>query len=398
MNLHEYQGKNILSSYGLQVQSGLLIDNDYNIEQIKHDLNKIDQGNPWVIKAQIHAGGRGKVGGILFADNFEDLFNNIKQLLNSRLVTSQTSSEGDVVNKVLICQDAYHGLACYKEYYFSIFFDTSTSSIILMYSNNGGSDIEYISKKYPESIFQEEINILIGIQEFQIRKIAFNININLDNVNKLANFLKLLYLSFIRSDSVLLEINPLLYANYKDFIIIDTKMTIDDNAIIRHKKYLDIRECEENIKVESRATGIGLSFIKLHGNVGCVVNGAGLAMATMDLIKSIGYYPANFLDIKGTANFKSIKSAFNLILEDRNVKLILVNIYAGIVRCDIIANAIIEFYKDVKNTKFLTIPVILRLRGTNYDQAIQIINEYTMKHIHLVTYIDEVLHKIKILL
>lgn len=400
MNLYEYQGKKILSSYGLKIQKGILIDNIDEAVKSAIKLYEVNKINSWVIKSQIKSGGRGKAGGIIIVNKLDDIFNSVKKLLGKKLVTNQTNQSGELVRKIFICEDVYYNIKNYKELYFSIFFDSFTSKIFIIYSIYGGMDIEHVSIKYPKSIFKEEINILLGIQEFQIRKIFFNLNIDINFFDNFKNFVKSLYTAFINSDALLLEINPLLHIIKHDgFIIVDTKMIIDDNSFFRHAEYVNMNILNTDNDIENDATKYGLNFISMKGDIGCVVNGAGLAMATMDLIKSEGLSPANFLDIGGTADVDRIKTACDIILRNKFIKLLFFNIYAGIVRCDIIVQGIIKFYQDNfdrKDVNFFNIPIVLRLKGTNYNKAINMIKKSTnISNIYLASSLENSLTIIK---
>lgn len=366
MNLYEYQGKEILKSFGGNVQRGFVTSNAQESIYIAKKLSKETGTKLWVIKAQIHAGGRGKSGGIKLAKSLEEVKIKSSEMLGMKLITPQTGKDGKIVRKIMIAEDVY--LSEYsniKEYYISVIFDRESGKDIIMYSNEGGVDIEYISKNYPKKINIEFIDPIIGIQKFQIRKIAFNLNIEIKYFKEFINFINCLYISYKKSDALLFEINPLLKTSNNNFIAVDTKVIIDDNALFRHNY-----DCKEEESIEEEAISFGLKFIKLDGNVACMVNGAGLAMATMDMIKLSGGNPANFLDIGGTANVESVENGLNIILKDINVKVILVNIFGGIVRCEIVAKGIVNSYLDKKNLP----PIIIRLQGTNFESAKEILN------------------------
>lgn len=395
MNLHEYQGKKILSNYNIKIQRGFLLKNKNEHQKTITKLIKLTKTKYVILKAQIHAGGRAKAGGVIVVKNIKHVFSYINKLFGTYLVTNQTSLSGKKVRKILICEDVYYGLSKneYQEYYFSILFERSTSSIVLIYSKYGGIDIEKISRN---KIYKEKIDFFLGIQDFQIRKIAYNINIcNEIDFFYLKKFIKSIYKCYIHSDAILLEINPLLKIHGKDFIVVDIKIIIDDNSLFRHKNFLSMIDFKEENLLETKAKKYGLNFIKLNGDVACIVNGAGLAMATMDMIKELGFNPANFLDIGGSADSKKIKTAFKIISTDVYVKIILVNIFAGIVRCDRVVDGIIKWHHS---KSFRNIPIILRLNGTNYIKAINTIKHQNIKNIFILSELNNIKNIIKKLL
>lgn len=366
MNLYEYQGKEILKSFGGNVQRGFVISNAQESIDIAKKLSKETGTKLWVIKAQIHAGGRGKSGGIKLAKSLEEVKIKSSEMLGMKLITPQTGKNGKIVRKIMIAEDVYLSeYSSIKEYYISVIFDRESGNDIIMYSNEGGVDIEYISKNYPKKINIEFIDPIIGIQKFQFRKIAFKLNIEIKYFKEFINFINCLYISYKKSDALLFEINPLLKTSNNKFIAVDTKVIIDDNALFRHNY-----DCKEEESIEEEAIRFGLKFIKLDGNVACMVNGAGLAMATMDMIKLSGGNPANFLDIGGAANIESVEKGLNIILKDITIKVILINIFGGIVRCEIVAQGIVNAYLNKNNLP----PIIIRLQGTNFEYAKQILN------------------------
>ena len=378
MNLHEYQGKNILAEHGVNIQRGYVVSDKKDTMKIADQLVE-ETGTKWfVVKAQIHAGGRGKGGGVKLAKNSMELENIVSNILGMHLITPQTSKEGKLVNKVLITEDVYYpGETEPEEFYISILLNRKTGKNMIMYSTQGGMDIESVAEKTPELIFYEDIDPLLGILPFQSRKIAFNLGLSGKAYKEMIKFITLLYKSYVSSDSSLFEINPVLKTSDEKIMAVDAKVTLDDNALFRHKNYESWRDLKEENPVEIEAREVGLNYVDLDGNVGCMVNGAGLAMATMDLIKQSGGEPANFLDVGGTADAERVETAFRLILKDENVKAILVNIFGGIVRCDRVANGIVAAYKNMGNT--INIPIIVRLQGTNSEIAKDIIDNCGFK-------------------
>ena len=378
MNLHEYQGKEILAQHGVNVQRGVVLDDLNEIENVSKKLVE-ETGTDWfVVKAQIHAGGRGKGGGVKIAKSKDDLKDVVSSILGMNLITPQTSKEGKLVRKVLIAEDVYYpGESETEEFYVSILLNRKTGKNMIMYSTEGGVDIESVAEKTPELIFYEDIDPLLGIVPFQARKIAFNLGLSGKSFKEMVKFISLLYKSYVSSDSSLFEINPVLKTSDNKIMAVDAKVTLDDNALFRHNDYSKWRDLKEENPVEVEARELGLNYVDLDGNVGCMVNGAGLAMATMDLIKQSGGEPANFLDVGGTADSERVETAFRLILKDENVKAILVNIFGGIVRCDRVANGIVAAYKNMGNT--INIPIIVRLQGTNSEIAKDIIDNCGFK-------------------
>lgn len=374
MNLHEYQGKEILQSFGVKVQSGVVVSNLEELEKEIENISKEENNKLWVIKAQIHAGGRGKGGGIKIAKNLKEIREQVLKILGMRLITPQTPKEGKIVNKVLIAKDVYYpGLFKPKEYYLSILLDRNINKNMIMYSTEGGMEIEEIAKNTPEKIYKEYIDPFLGIQYFQARKIAFNLKLTGDAYKNFIIFIINLYKAYIKCDALLFEVNPVLKTSDEQILAVDIKIILDNNALFRHIHYSTLRDYKEENTIEIEANKVGLNFIKLDGNVACMVNGAGLAMATMDMIKLLGGNPANFLDVGGTADSKRVENAFHIILNNPDIKAILINIFGGIVRCDNVAQGIINTYKSMKK-KIINIPVIVRLQGTNFEQAKKMID------------------------
>ena len=392
MNLHEYQGKEILAQHGVNVQRGIVLDNLNDIEKFSKKLIE-DTSTEWfVVKAQIHAGGRGKGGGVKLAKNLDELKEVVTDILGMNLVTPQTSKDGKLVRKVLIAEDVYYpGESETEEFYVSILLNRNTGKNMIMYSTEGGVDIESVAEKTPELIFYEDIDPLLGILPFQARKIAFNLGLSGKAFKEMVKFISLLYKSYVSSDSSLFEINPVLKTSDNKIMAVDAKVTLDDNALFRHKDYSEWRDLKEENPVEVEAREVGLNYVDLDGNVGCMVNGAGLAMATMDLIKQSGGDPANFLDVGGTADAKRVETAFRLILKDPNVKAILVNIFGGIVRCDRVAQGIVDAYNNLDN---IDVPIIVRLQGTNAEIAKDIIDSCDFK-VYSATEFQEAADKIQ---
>ena len=378
MNLHEYQGKNILAEHGVNIQRGRVLSDVKNVLSVADDLVK-ETGTSWfVVKAQIHAGGRGKGGGVKLAKSLKELKGVVSDILGMNLITPQTSKKGKLVNKVLITEDVYYpGEFEPEEFYISILLNRNTEKNMIMYSSEGGMDIEAVAEKTPELIFHEDIDPLLGILPFQARKIAFNLGLSGKAFIEMTKFITLLYKSYVSSDSLLFEINPVLKTSDNKILAVDAKVILDDNSLFRHKDYESWRDLKEENPVEIEAKEVGLNYVDLDRNVGCMVNGAGLAMATMDLIKQSGGEPANFLDVGGTADAKRVEAAFRLILKDSNVKAILVNIFGGIVRCDRVAQGIVDAYNNMGD--LINIPIIVRLQGTNAEIAKQIIDQSEFK-------------------
>ncbi len=372
MNLHEYQGKEILNSFGVEIQRGIVATTPSEAVEAARKLTE-ETGTGWhVIKAQVHAGGRGKGGGVKLAKNLGEVEEIAGQIIGMNLVTPQTSAEGKKVHQVLIAEDVYYpGDSEPEEYYMSVLLDRAKGKNMIMYSTEGGMDIEAVAEETPHLIFTEEIDPAVGLLPFQARRIAFNLGLSGIAFKKMTKFVSALYTAYIKSDSSLFEINPVLKTSDDRIIAVDAKVTLDDNALFRHKDYAALRDEREENPIEVEAKAVGLNYVDLDGNVGCMVNGAGLAMATMDLIKQAGGEPANFLDVGGTADAERVEAAFKIILRDPSVKAILVNIFGGIVRCDRVAQGIVDAYKNMGN---INVPIIVRLQGTNADLAKEIID------------------------
>ena len=373
MNLHEYQGKEILNSFGVRIQRGIVATTPEEAVEAAKKLTE-ETGTGWhVIKAQVHAGGRGKGGGVKLAKNLKEVEKIAGEILGMHLVTPQTSAEGKLVNQILITEDVYYpGENEPEEYYMSVLLNRANGRNMIMYSTEGGMDIETVAEETPDLIFTEEIDPATGILPFQARKIAFNLGLSGTAFKEMTKFVTALYTAYDKSDSSLFEINPVLKTSDDKIMAVDAKVSIDDNALFRHKDYEAMRDDREENPTEVEARKAGLSYVDLDGNVGCMVNGAGLAMATMDLIKFAGGEPANFLDVGGTADAKRVEEAFRLILKDDKVEAILVNIFGGIVRCDRVAQGIVDAYKNMGDA--INVPIIVRLQGTNADIAKELID------------------------
>ena len=374
MNLHEYQAKELLNTYGVPIQRGYTLSDIKDLDYISNKLSTETGTKFFVVKAQIHAGGRGKGGGVKVAKNADELKSYASSILGMMLKTPQTSKEGKLVNKILIAEDVYYpGENKHEEFYISILLNRSSSKVMIMYSTEGGVDIESVAENTPNLIFYEEVNPSIGLMPNQARKVAFNLGLSGVSLKNMIKFISSLYDAYIKTDASLLEINPVLKTSDNKIIAVDSKMVIDDNSIFRHNSYADLRDESEENPVETEARSVGLNYVDLDGNIGCMVNGAGLAMATMDLIKQSGGEPANFLDVGGTADADRVEVAFKLILQDPKVKAVLVNIFGGIVRCDRVAKGIVQAYKNMKDQ--IKVPIIVRLEGTNSKEAKKIIDD-----------------------
>ena len=373
MKIHEYQAKELFRKYGVPVPNGKSAD---TIEEAVQVAKGIDS-KKWVVKAQIHAGGRGKAGGVKVAKSLEEVAEKAGAILGATLVTPQTGAQGKLVNQVLIAQDVYYpGAEDTKEFYVSVLLDREKSRNVIVYSTEGGMDIEEVADKTPHLIHKEWIDPAVGIMPFQARKVAFNLGLSGESFKEMTRFVTSLYNAFTGNDCSLLEINPVLKASDGKIIAVDTKCVVDNNALGRHADIAAMRDLTEEDPTEVEAGEAGLNFVKLDGNVGCMVNGAGLAMATMDIIKLSGGNPANFLDVGGTADAQRVETAFKIILKDPEVKAILVNIFGGIVRCDRVAQGIIDAYKNIGE---ISVPIIVRLQGTNAEEAKQMIDESGLK-------------------
>jgi succinyl-CoA synthetase beta subunit len=372
MNLHEYQGKEILNSFGVRIQRGIVASTPAEAVAAAKKLTE-DTGTGWhVLKAQVHAGGRGKGGGVKLAKSLEQVEEIAGQIIGMNLVTPQTSAEGKKVHQILVTEDVYYpGESETEEFYMSVLLNRGTGRNMIMYSTEGGMDIETVAEETPHLIFHEEVDPATGLLGFQARRIAFNLGLSGQAFKEMTKFVFALYTAYTKSDSSLFEINPVLKTSDNKIMAVDAKVSLDDNALYRHKDYLAMRDIREENPVEVEAGEKGLNYVDLDGNVGCMVNGAGLAMATMDLIKQAGGEPANFLDVGGTADAERVEAAFKLILKDPAVKAILVNIFGGIVRCDRVAQGIVDAYKNMGN---IEVPIIVRLQGTNADIAKELID------------------------
>lgn len=377
MNLHEYQAKEILKSFNVLVPKGIVVFNPEEAIEAAKVINRDTGSEYFAVKAQIHAGGRGKGGGVKIAKSFNEVGAFASQIIGMKLITPQTSKEGKLVGKVLIEQNIYYaGPAKPQEFYMSILLNRASGKNMLMYSTEGGMDIEKVAEETPHLIFTEEVDPSTGLLDFQARKIAYNFKLDGDAFKNMVTFVKSLYHAYLAIDASLLEINPLFKAADNKIYAADCKIRLDDNALFRHKEYAALRDLTEEDPAEVEAGKHHLNYVKLNGNVGCMVNGAGLAMATMDMIKLSGGEPANFLDVGGTANAERVEQAFRIIIKDTNVKVILVNIFGGIVRCDRVAQGIVDAYKNIGN---IGIPIIVRLQGTNAEEAKLLIQNSGLK-------------------
>ena len=380
MNLHEYQGKLILKSYGVAVQEGVVVDRVEDALAAAKDLTALTGTSWYVIKAQIHAGGRGKgtieetgSHGVVLAKGIDQVEEKVKGILGGHLQTLQTNGVGKLVNKVLIAEDVYYpGESEIEEFYMSILLDREKGKNVIVYSTEGGMNIEHVAENTPEKIHRELIDPRVGIQGFQARKIAFNLGLSGEAFKQMVKFIPTLYKAYEGIDASMFEINPLFKTSDNKIIAVDAKVSLDGNGLFRHQDYEAMSDKSEEDPTEVEADEVGLNFVKLDGNVGCMVNGAGLAMATMDIIKLSGGNPANFLDVGGTANAERVEKAFHIILKDPNVKAILINIFGGIVRCDRVAHGIVDAYKNIGQ---IPVPIIVRLQGTNAVEAKKIIDD-----------------------
>ncbi len=377
MNLHEYQSKSILKQYGVAVPEGALAYTEEEAVKAAEYLQGSTGTDKFVIKAQVHAGGRGKGGGVKVAKSTEDVGLFAGQILGMHLVTPQTSKEGKLVRKVYVEQNIYYpGPTEPSEIYMSILLNRQKGHTILMYSPRGGMDIEAVAEETPELIFTEEVDPKIGLQAFQARKVAFNLGLKDEAYKNMVKFVFAIYRAYEGSDASLIEINPVFKTSDNKILAADAKMVIDNNALFRHPDIATMRDLDEEDPIEVEATRHDLNYVKLNGNVGCMVNGAGLAMATMDIIKLSGGDPANFLDVGGSANAKRVEEGFRIILKDPAVKAILVNIFGGIVRCDRVAQGVVDAYKNIGE---INIPIIVRLQGTNAVEGKRLIDESGLK-------------------
>jgi succinyl-CoA synthetase beta subunit len=384
MNLHEYQGKEILNKYGVKIQRGILATTPEEAVEAAKKMTELTGNEGWVVKAQVHAGGRGKGGGVKFSPNLEKLKENAQNIIGMQLVTPQTSAEGKKVHQVLVAEDVYYpGETETSEFYVSVLLNRATGRNMIMYSTEGGMDIEEVAEHTPDKIFTEEVDPAVGLQGFQARKIAFNLGLSGAAFKDFVKFIDALYKAFVGIDASMFEINPVLKTSDNQIMAVDAKVSLDGNSLFRHPDLAALRDTREEDATEVEAGEAGLNFVKLDGNVGCMVNGAGLAMATMDIIKLSGGNPANFLDVGGTADAERVEKAFRIILKDENVKAILVNIFGGIVRCDRVAQGILDAYKNMGDA--IKVPIIVRLQGTNAEIAKQMIDDSGLKVMSAIT-------------
>jgi succinyl-CoA synthetase beta subunit len=399
MNLHEYQGKLILKSYGVAIQEGIVVERVEDALAAAKELTAKTGTNWYVIKAQIHAGGRGKgtieetgSHGVVLAKGIDQVEEKVRGILGGHLQTLQTNGVGKLVSKVLIAQDVYYpGESEVEEFYMSVLLDREKGKNVIVYSTEGGMDIEHVAENTPEKIYRELIDPRVGIQGFQARKIAFNLGLSGEAFKQMVKFIPTLYKAYVGIDASMFEINPLFKTSDNKIIAVDAKVSLDGNGLFRHPDYEAMRDKSEEDPTEVEADEVGLNFVKLDGNVGCMVNGAGLAMATMDIIKLSGGNPANFLDVGGTANAERVEKAFHIILKDPNVKAILINIFGGIVRCDRVAQGIVDAYKNIGE---IPVPIIVRLQGTNAIEAKKIIEDSGL-NVHSVVLLQEAADLVK---
>jgi succinyl-CoA synthetase beta subunit len=399
MNLHEYQGKSILKSFGVGIQEGVVVDRLEDAVAKAKELTEKTGTSWYVVKAQIHAGGRGKgtveetgSRGVVLAKGIDKVEETVKGILGGHLETLQTNGVGKLVSKVLIAEDVYYpGDSEPSEIYMSVLLDREKGRNVIMYSTEGGMDIEHVAETTPHLIFKEEIDPRLGIQGFQARKIAFNLGLSGKAFKEMTKFVTSLYAAYVGCDAAMFEINPVLKTSDDKIIAVDAKVTLDGNSLFRHPDYAAMRDKTEEDPIEVEADEAGLNFVKLDGNVACMVNGAGLAMATMDIIKQSGGNPANFLDVGGTADAERVEKAFSIILKDPNVKAILINIFGGIVRCDRVAQGVVDAYKSMGS---IPVPIIVRLQGTNAVEAKKLIDESGL-NVHSAVLLQEAADKVK---
>jgi len=377
MNLHEYQAKELMKKHGAKIQEGIMVESaDAAVEAAKKLT--AETGTSWhVVKAQIHAGGRGKAGGVKLAKNLDEVKAKASEILGMTITNRQTGPHGKLVSKILIAQDVYYpGESETKEFYVSILLDRNTGKNVFIYSTEGGMDIEEVAHSTPHLVHKEFIDPLLGLQAFQLRKMAFNLGLEGTAFKEMTKFLTAVYNTYIKSDCSMVEINPCLKTSDNQVIAVDGKISLDENALFRHQDLAELRDVLEEDPTEVEAAAAGLNYVQLDGNVGCMVNGAGLAMATMDMIKLSGGEPANFLDVGGTADAERVEKAFRIILKDKKVKAILVNIFGGIVRCDRVAQGIVDAYKSIGE---IPVPLIVRLQGTNAKEGKELIDASGLK-------------------
>ncbi len=392
MNIHEYQGKQILKQFGVSIPGGAVATTPDEAERAARKIQTETGATTWAVKAQIHAGGRGKGGGVKIARSLDEVKAYAREILGMTLVTHQTGPEGKLVRKVLVEQGIFYpGESEPQEFYMSVLLNRESGKNIIMYSTEGGMDIETVAEETPHLIFKEELDPGVGIQGFQARRIAFNLGLSGQAFKEMSKFAIALYTAYEKSDASLFEINPVFKTSDNHIMAADAKVNIDDNALYRHPDYAAMRDLNEEDPTEVEAGQFNLNFIKLDGNVGCMVNGAGLAMATMDIIKLSGGEPANFLDVGGTANAETVEAGFRIILKDPSVKAILINIFGGIVRCDRVAEGVVEAYKTIGQ---IDIPVIVRLQGTNAEEAKVLIDQSGLE-VHSAITLEEAADKVK---
>jgi succinyl-CoA synthetase beta subunit len=395
MNLHEYQGKSLLKKFGVQIPAGMVAFSPEEAMDAAKQIHKLTGTDKWAVKAQIHAGGRGKGGGVKIAKTPDEVLDFADKIIGMQLITPQTGSEGKKVRKVLVEENIYYaGSAPTLEFYLSVLLNRQTSKNMIMYSPRGGMDIEKVADETPDEIFTEEVDPKVGIQAFQARKIAFNLGLSGTAFKEMVNFVLAIYKAYEAVDATLFEINPVIKAADDRIFAADAKVVIDNNALIRHRDIVEMRDFDEEDPIEVEASRYNLSYVKLNGNVGCMVNGAGLAMATMDIIKQSGGEPANFLDVGGSADSKRVEEAFRIILKDPNVKAILVNIFGGIVRCDLVAKGVVDACERIGK---IEIPIIVRLQGTNAVEGKKIIDQSGLK-VHSAIRLQEAAEKVKTVL
>ncbi len=384
MNTHEFQGKSILKAYNVDIQEGFIALTADQAVMVAKQLKEKFKTEYFVVKAQIHAGGRGKGGGVKLARSVEEAGRIAGDMLGMTLVTPQTGPSGKKVNKVLVAQDVFYpGESKTEEFYISILLNRKSGRFVIMYSPDGGMDIEQVAEKTPGRIFTEEISPVTGLRPFHTRNIAFNLGLRGEAFRNMQKFINGIYEAFISCDAQLLEINPVLKTSDQRILAVDCKLILDDNALFRHPELAEMRDINEEDPVEVEAGKYNLNYVRLDGNVGCMVNGAGLAMATMDIIKLSGGSPANFLDVGGGASAETVEAGFRIILKDPAVKAILINIFGGIVRCDRVATGVVEAYKSVGEIK---IPVVVRLQGTNAQEAREIIENSGLSVISAISF------------
>jgi succinyl-CoA synthetase beta subunit len=377
MNIHEYQAKAILKQHGVEIQEGIMVTSPNEAVRVAKELREQTGTGWWVLKAQIHAGGRGKGGGVKLAKSLEEVEEIASRMIGMQLVTHQTGPAGKLVRKILVAQDVYYpGPSQKEEFYVGVLLNRVTGRNTVMYSTEGGMDIEEVAENEPEKIFREEIDPGVGLLPFQARKIAFNLGLKGAAFKQMVRFIKALYSAYVAIDATLFEINPVLKTTDDKIIAVDAKVNLDDNALFRHPEFTALRDLNEEDPSEVEAGKNDLNFVKLDGNIGCMVNGAGLAMATMDIIKLSGGEPANFLDVGGSASAKTVEAGLKIILNDPSVKGVLINVFGGIVRCDRVASGIVEAYKNMGDIK---VPIIVRLQGTNAEEGKQVIDDSGLK-------------------